>query len=355
VKSEKTRSNSKNLNLEDIARKAGVSRSTVSRVINNETYVSPRTRERVMAVVEKEGFAPNPAARSLVTRRTRIIGVVIPTSIQVMFEDSAYFPALLQGVVDVTNARDYATLLWWGSSEADEQTLYSRIMQQNQLMDGLILASIRTNDSLITRLMRMKVPFVTVERPTQFESKISYVTVDNVQAATHAVKYLVKLGRRRIATITGSLNNPDGYDRLIGYRQALREAGLYLDETMEIDGEFRYQTAYTVMKELLPKQPDAIFAGSDMMALGAMKAIQEAGLRVPEDIAVIGFDDVPLAAQSDPALTTVNLPVHERGYVAAAMLLDMIEGKNTEVRQVLLPTELIVRESCGTHLQPVAK
>ena len=356
MNSERIRSNPKNLNLEDIARKAGVSRSTVSRVINNEPYVSQRTREKVMAVVQQENYAPNPAARTLVTRRTRVIGVVIPTSIQLVFEDSAYFPALLQGVVDVTNTRDYATLLWWGNSEADEQTLYNRILQQNRLMDGLILASIRTDDALIAHLMRMKVPFVTVERPTTYHSEISYVTVDNVEAAENAVKHFIDIGRRRIATITGALNNPDGQDRLLGYRLALEKAGMPVDEALIADGQFRYQTGYEMTKgQLLPLNPDAIFAASDVMAHGAIQAIHEAGLRVPEDIAVIGFDDLPTAMQSKPTFSTVHLPVHERGFVAASILLDLIEGKTQETRQVILPTELVIRESCGTHLRPVSK
>lgn len=338
-------------NLEDIARKAGVSRSTVSRVINNEPYVSPATRAKVLAVIEREGFVPNPAARMLVTQRARVIGVVIPNALPVVFDDPYYFPALLQGVAETTSSRDYATLLWWGQSEEEEQRLYKRILQQNRLMDGLILASASIDDPLVNRLIEMQTPFVMVERPASNAEHICYVTIDNVQAAQEAVAHLLHLGRRRIGTITGTLTNIDGQDRLQGYKNALHAAGIPFDPQLVVEGRFSRRSGFVGMQALVEQQVDAVFCGNDVTAIGALQYLQQIGLRVPEDVALVGFDDLPSAMQYTPHLTTVRQPVQQKGALATQLLLDLIEGSAQPPRQVLLPTQLIIRQSSG-GIQP---
>ena len=334
-------------NLEDIARKAGVSRSTVSRVINDEPYVSERTRTKVRAVIEAEGFSPNPAARMLVTQRTRVIGVVIPHTLLITFQDPFYYPTLLQGVSEVTNERDYATLLWWGQSYDDEDRFARRILQQNRLMDGLIVASATSDDPLIPRLVELGTPFVTVERPAHFEDRVSYVSVDNVQAAQNAVTHLVSLGRRRIGTITGALDNVDGQDRLAGYRNAIQNAGLPFDPALVAEGRFTYQSGAIAARKLIKAGVDAIFAANDISAQGAMEVLREAGLRIPQDVAVMGFDDLPNSMQAAPQLSTVRQPIQQKGVIATSLLLDLIEGKVEGPRQILLPTQLVIRQSCG--------
>lgn len=335
-------------NLEDIARKAGVSRSTVSRVINNEPYVSERTRAKVQAVIEAEGFSPNPAARMLVTQRTRVIGVIIPHTLLVTFQDPYYYPTLLQGVSEITHARDYATLLWWGQSRDEEERFTQRLLRQNRLMDGLILASATSNDPLIEKLVDLGTPFVMVERPARFQDRISYVSVDNVQAAQNAVSHLLSLGRKRIGTITGALDNVDGQDRLVGYRNALEMAGVPYDPALVAEGRFTHQSGIVGARKLIRENVDAIFAANDITAIGAIQAIKEAGLRVPEDIAVIGFDDLPSSVQITPQLTTVRQPIQQKGITATSLLLDLIEGKIEGPQHILLPTQLIIRQSCGT-------
>lgn len=336
------------MNLEDIARKAGVSRSTVSRVINNEDYVSEKTRARVMAVIEQEGFTPNPAARALVTQRTQVIGVVIPTAFSVVFEDSLYFPTLLQGISEATHARDYATLLWLGQPSEDEELFHKRVLK-NRLMDGLIIASAtKTNQgSFIDHLLRMKTPFVMVERPIHRAEEVSYVTVDNVQAAQNAVSHLINQGRRRIGIITGDMDNADGLDRFQGYKNALLQAHLPFDATLVMEGHFTQRSGYLGMKALLERNVDAVFASSDLTAVGALQAIQEAGLHVPKDISLVGFDDLPHSQQTLPQLTTVRHPIQRKGAHAATVLLDLIEGVIEGPQQILLPTQLVIRESCG--------
>jgi LacI family transcriptional regulator len=335
------------MNLEDIAKKAGVSRSTVSRVINNEPYVSAKTRAHVMAVIQRESFSPNPAARMLVTQRTRIIGMVIPQTAKVIFNDhSHYFPTLMQGVAQATNDHDYGMLLWLAQSGVDQEKFYQRIIQ-NRLMDGLVIASTTASEVLVSHLVQTEIPFVVVERPKQFEDHISYITVDNFHAAQVAIEHLIHLGRRCIATITGALDNPDATDRLLGYKQALEAHGLPVQPELIAEGTFTWQAGYDGMKQLLPYKPDAVFAGSDMVAVGALQALREAGLRVPEDVAIVGFDDLPTALDTRPQLTTIRQPIYDKGIRAAEILLDLIEGRITEPQHVLLETELVVRDSCG--------
>jgi len=332
------------MKLEDIAKKAGVSRSTVSRVINKEPYVSEKTRQRVLAVIEQEGFSPNAAARALVTQRTHIIGVVIPGNIDVFFTDNSYYPMLLQGIAVAAHERDFAILLWLGQSH-DDREHFTRKVLGNRQMDGMVIASLQSDHPLIAMLPDIKIPLVTVDRPEIFDDQISYVTIDNVRAAVDAVSHLVSIGRRRIAHITGHLTITDGQDRLLGYRKALEQAGLPFDTSLIHHGNFSYEQGYEGMKRLLLQRPDALFAAGDTIAMGALQALQEAGLHVPDDVAVVGFDDLNETIDSKPPLTTVRQPVQQKGAQAAHLLIDLIEGKRVGPHQVLLPTELIVRQS----------
>lgn len=346
----RTQSANKATNLEDIAAKAGVSRSTVSRVINNEPYVSAKTRAKVEAVINEEGFSPNPAARTLVTQRTRAIGIVIPHILNAISGDDAYFSTLLRGITEVTTQRDHATLLWLEQSGDDEERFRRRILQ-NRMMDGLIVASAANNDPIFAHLIDAGRHFVTVERPAQFYEHTNYVTVDNVAAAQTLVEHLIKNGRRRIATITGNLNISDGEDRLTGYRNALAANGLPYDPNLVIPSQFNRRNGYEGMKQLLDQDFDAIFAANDAIALGVMQAANEMKLRIPNDFALVGFDDLNIATQLTPQLTTMRQPVLEKGARAADLLIDLIDGKATTPQKILLPTELIIRESCGYKLK----
>ncbi|MEP6985438.1 MAG: LacI family DNA-binding transcriptional regulator [Chloroflexota bacterium] len=332
------------MKLEDIAKKVGVSRSTVSRVINNQPYVGERTRQRVMKVIEQEQFQPDPAARALVTGRTEIIGVAIPQVSNVFFGDNSYFPMLMQGIAETTIKRDYAMLLWLAHSH-EERDGFSERVSKNRQPDGLIIASVTEIDPLFSRLINMKRTFVMVETPPRFDEIVNYVTIDNVRASELVVEHLVSLGYRRIATITGQLNIRDGADRLKGYKNGLEKAGLPLDPTLIYPGQFSRDFGYEGMKHLLPLKPDAVVCGGDTVAIGAIEAIQEAGLRVPDDVAIVGFDDLDVAIQSDPPLTTIRHSVQRVGEVAAQLLIDLIEGKVQPPHHIVLPTELVVRQS----------
>ncbi len=337
------------LNLEDIAAKAGVSRSTVSRIINNSPNVSEKTRQRVLAVIAQEGYTPNPAARALVTQRTQAIGVVVPLAPLTFFEDTFYFPTLLQGISRTTSKRDYAMMLWLSQSEEDDEKFYWRIVT-NRLMDGVIIASAAQDEPLIDHFLESGTPFVLVERPDRHLDRISFVSIDNEAAAYEAVSHLISLGRQRIGHITGNLHITDGMDRLEGYKRALRCAGFKVDPALIAEGSFTHRGGYSGAKKLLDQKVDAIFAANDISARGVLQALNEAQVSVPEDVALIGFDNLPTALHMIPSLTTVQNPIEEKGAMAASILLDMIEDPTTRLRQVLLPTRLVIRVSCGAEL-----
>lgn len=339
--------------LEEVARLAGVSRSTVSRVVNQHPNVRPEVRERVWEVIRQTGYQPHAAARSLATRRTRIIGLIIPQAVTTLFTDP-YFPILMRGVADACNAHNYHLMLSLFShrrvrdSHVQQDPLYRRVLRSRYL-DGVVVSSAPLDDPIFPLLLEDNVPFVIVGRYPH--ERANYVDVDNVVGARMAVEHLLRLGHERIATITGPLNTFAAQDRLEGYRQALASRGIPVDEHLIMEGDFTEQGGRTAMQRLLPHQPTAVFAASDTMAVGAIKALREAALRVPEDVAVVGFDDVPLASMVEPALTTVRQPIEQLGSMAVELLIGLLESPKTAVgvHRVVLPTELVIRASCGVR------
>lgn len=330
------------LTLEDIARMSGVSRSTVSRVINGEPNVSEQTRKKVVDLIQNIGFQPNLAARGLAVGRTRVIGLVIPTSLSAIFSDP-YFPLVIQGVASACNALEYSVMLWLAEPEYERKTI-SQVLY-NGLIDGVIVSSMLMDDPLLERLSESQRPFITIGRhPTN--DRINFIDVDNRAGGYQAASYILHTGRRRVAMINGPHNMIASRDRSQGYQDALRERGLHLQPELVMEGEFSDISGYLAMKQLLPQRPDAVFVASDAMAFAAMRAIQEAGLCIPEDIAVVGFDDIPTAATSQPPLTTVRQPIQRTGSVAAEMLIERIERPETQTCRIVLPTELVIRSSC---------
>ncbi|HRE46578.1 MAG TPA: LacI family DNA-binding transcriptional regulator [Aggregatilineales bacterium] len=341
----------KRLNLEDIAEKAGVSRSTVSRVVNNDPNVNEKTRAHVLMIIERERYTPNPAARIMVTKRTNVIGVVFPHTFQQFFNDPYYFPALLDGVNSTAHKQDYGMLLWVRHGGEDEGIFYRRILQ-NRLMDGVLIASATTDTHLIQQLLDTNTPLAMVERPIAYEDRINYMTIDNGVAMHKVVAHLVKRGRRRIGVLAGAMDNMDGKERLVGFFEALKEHGLPYDPDLVAYGEFSRTRAREATRHLLRRpgvrdRMDALVSCSDIMALGAYEAFEEAGVNIPEEIAVVGFDDLPTATQLKPMLTTIRQPIRQKGESATRMLIEQIETGRAERHHDILSTELIVRDSCG--------
>ncbi len=328
--------------LQDIARMSGVSRSTVSRVLNGDPNVNAQTREKVQNILQSNHFQPNLAARGLAAGHARVLGLVIPIGVSAIFSDP-YFPLLIQGVATACNALGYSVMLWLAEPEYERRTI-SQIIN-NGIVDGVIVSSPQMDDPMIDYLCESERPFITIGRTTS-RQQTNYVDVDNRAGAHQAVSHILRSGCRRVATITGPRNTPGSQDRYQGYVDAMHERGVPVYPELIAEGEFTDTTGYLSMKKLLQHRPDAVFVASDAMAIAAMRAIGEAGLRIPQDIAVVGFDDIPSAATCKPPLTTVRQPIQRTGGVAAEALIDLIEHPDPLPRRIVLPTELVIRSSC---------
>jgi LacI family transcriptional regulator len=328
--------------LEEVAQLAGVSRSTVSRVINEHPNVQQETRERVWEAIRKSGYQPHAIARSLVTKRTQIIGMVIPEAVTTLFTDP-FFPILLRGATEACNEHGYQMMLSLFSPSADRQEIYQRLVR-NAYLDGVIVASAGLNDPLISDLLRDGVPFVCVGRHPN--GQVHYVDVDNAGGALMAVEHLIRLGHRRIGALSGRPDMAAGQDRLEGYRQAMEAHGIPLEDGLIAEGDFTERSGMVGMQQLLPAEPSAVFVASDTMAVGALRALRQAGRRVPEDIALVSFDDIPVASAIEPPLTTVRQPIRRMASLAVETLLDLIERPGSGPRRIVLPTQLVIRESC---------
>ncbi len=329
--------------LEQVARLAGVSRATVSRVVNRSPKVSEEIRRSVDMAISELGYVPNPAARSLVTRRSDSIAVVITEPSGRLFADP-FFPRLLRGISAELNARELQLVLLMPGSTREEERVRAYLGAGH--VDGALLVSLHGDDPLPNWLAERDIPVVVGGRPPR-GAQVSYVDVDNRQGARSAVEHLSALGRRHIATIAGPTDMGAGIDRLAGYREAVGEAGGSADPELVAVADFSQEGGATAMRTLLARRPDidAVFAASDLMALGAIQAIREAGRRVPDDIAVVGFDDSPVAEMADPALTSVRQPIEEMGGEMTRLLIDSTARSSATVRRVILATSLIPRAS----------
>jgi LacI family transcriptional regulator len=330
------------LTIEDIARLSGVSRSTVSRVINSDVNVKGETRRKVLEIIKDINFQPNLAAKGLATGRTNVIGVVIPAGVSVIFTDP-YFPQFIQGVSSTCNNRNYSVMLWLAEPEY-ERRMISRILH-NGLVDGVIVAKTLMNDPIVTSLYESKMPFILIGRHPSMD--VNCLDVDNLQAGRKATLHLLRLGYKRIATITGSQDQSVGYDRYQGYLKAFQDYGQLARPELVVEGDFTEEGGYNAMQRLIPQKPEAVFAASDMMAYGAMRALREANLQIPGDVAVVGFDDIPASSKTNPPLTTVRQQVSQMGSKAVEFLINLIENDFRSTQHIIMDTELVVRESCG--------
>lgn len=336
----------KNLTLEDIAKMAGVSRATVSRVINNQVGARSKTRGRVLQVIAETGFQPHAAARSLASQRSNVIGLIMPMPANEILSQP-YLLQLAEAISRACHEVDYILSLFLTGSGTDEQKLLPKITCKG-FVDGLIVRVTDTHNSasLLEKLVEIGIPFVATGHLTD-PQQTSYVVVDNVTAAYKAVTHLLDLGRRRIAMIAGSMESYPSLERLKGYRQALSAQGLAGDDRLITVGEYTKSGGYYAACRLLDHKPDAIFAATDNMAVGVLQALHEAGIRVPDDIAVVGFDDISLAREADPPLTTMRQPLTVMGKRLVEILFDIMETGLDPPRQVIFEAELVIRKSCG--------
>lgn len=324
--------------IDELAALSGVSRATVSRVLNGGS-VSAKTRRRVEAVMGETNFRPNLAARSLASGRSGLVGVVMHIDPHLLFQDP-YFSQLMQGMSGELADRQAGMMLWLGN-RSKEATLGTILAMS--LLDGVVVTANDLDDPLVDGLLASPLPTVLVGH-RKADRTASYVDVDGVHAADAMTTHLVSIGRTRIGYITGTPRNVAAVDRLAGYRQAMQRAGLSVEDLV-IDGDFTAPSGVSGAATLLDRGVDAIFCANDATALGALETIRAHGLRVPEDVALAGFDDLEFAARLDPPLTTVRQGVREQGAEAVRNLFELIEDRSRSPRRVLLPTELVIRQS----------
>ena len=324
--------------LDDLAALSGVSRATVSRVINGGT-VAEATRRRVLEVLARTNYRPNAAARTLASGRSGVVGVVMHVDPHLLFQDP-YFSQLLQGVTDYLAEQGAGMMLWLGN-RTKEQTL-DHVLGMS-FLDGVIISAHTLEDPVVDGLLSSSLPTVLIGH-RRADRTASYVDIDNEQAADAITTHLISLGRTRVGHITGSRGTVAGEDRVTGYQRAMRRAGLNVDGLI-VDGDFNRQSGVAAAAELLDVGVDAIFCANDASAAGALETIRARGLRVPDDVALAGFDDLEFAAHLDPPLTTVRQALRQQGIEAARALLQLLEDPGRSPRRVLLPTELVIRQS----------
>lgn len=329
--------------LEAVAARAGVGRGTVSRVINGSPQVSARTREAVLRAVDELGYVPNRAARSLVTRRTDAVALVVSEPEDRLFAEP-FFAGVLRGISAALADSPLQLWLAMATSQADRSRVERRLTPQH--VDGVLLLSLHGDDPLPRKLEESGLPTVLGGRPLRSEGS-SYVDIDNAAGAQLAVEHLLARGRKRIATITGPQDMHAGVARLAGYAAALEAAGIPVEKQLIHGGDFSERSGADAMRRLLRRcdDLDAVFAASDPMAFGAMQVLKEDGRRIPDDVAVVGFDGSPMARHSDPALTTVHQPVEAMGREMARLLLARISGDLVHRTGIVLAPDLIVARS----------
>lgn len=328
--------------VKDVAERAGVSPSTVSRVIADHPRISEATKERVRAVMRELDYHPNAVARSLVRRRTQTIGVALSRSAEAALANP-FFPEVLRGIGAVAREARYSITLTTATSHVEEREQCIELLTQRRV-DGLIVLTSRTDDPLVEWLRQQAHPFVVLGRVPGLD--VPHVNNDNAAAAREATEHLLALGHRRIGFIGGPPDVVVSMDRLEGYKQALHDGGIPFRSEYVVPTDFGYEQSYEAARRLLSLEPTALVAIDDGVALGALAAARDAGLRVPEDVSVVGFNDSPVCPHVAPPLTSVSIPVFEMGAAAARMLCDALDGKPGKT-EVLLPTKLVVRRSTG--------
>ena len=317
---------------------SGVSRATISRVINGGP-VSEITRRRVSALLEQTGYRPNVAARTLASGRSGVVGIVMHIDPHLLFSDP-YFAQLLQGMTDALSEQGAGMTLWLGHRSREQKI--SQIPWIG-LLEGVIVTAYEQDDPLVDGLLASTIPTVLVGH-RRADYTASYVDIDNAQAADTMTTHLLKIGRRKIGHVTGRRGTGAAEDRLLGYRLAMERAGLSTDGLV-VDGDFNELSGVAAANDLLDRDVDAIFCANDASAVGALQAIRRRDLRVPEDVALAGFDDLQFAVHLDPPLTTIRQGIREQGLEAGHTLFELLQNPSGGPRRVILPTELVIRRS----------
>ncbi len=335
--------------ISDVAKLAGVSAMTVSRVINNSGYISRETRSRVEAAIAELAYVPNALGRQLRSKQTKMLALVLSDIM------NPFFTTIARGVEDVAGARGFSVMFCNTDESETKEAQYLLMLVQRQV-DGVLLVPASGSGKSLRMLSSHKMPVVVLDRRIQ-SRHVDSVRSDSEAGAHTLTEHLIGLGHRRIAVLTGRRSVSTSVDRVAGCRRALLDAGLGLDDDLVRFGEYNQVDGHRIAQEILAvyPRPTAIFAANNFIAIGAMRALREAGLRVPEDMSIVAFDDLPAAWMSDPFMTVVDQPAYEIGRRAAELILSRLEGTISGAgREVVLQSELIVRRSSGTPCTPSA-
>jgi LacI family transcriptional regulator len=330
------------ITIKEVAIRAGVSPATASRVAGNYGYVSEKNRRKVLAAIQELGYHPNAIARSMVTKSTHTIGLVV-TDIT-----NPFFAHLARGVENITWPAGYTLIL--ANTDEDiirEESVVHTLLEKQ--VDGLILVPASSQPTpYLENLVKQGIPLVLLDR-TVYNLGVDAVMVDNENGAFQAVSHLINLGHQRIGMVIDNLDTSTNAERLAGYRKALQSAGIPVEESLVQSCQYTQQSAFVITSEMLRRQnrPTALFTANNFMTIGVLQAIQQENLKIPEDIALVGFDDLEWIALNYPQITTVAQPVYEMGSVAAQRLLAHLHGDNTSSMEIRLKTTFIIRQSCG--------
>ncbi len=337
------------ITIKDIAKLAGVSPSTVSRVVSGSPRISRETTAKVKRIMDELGYHPNEMAKSLVSKTSHALGIMLPRPAEELFHND-FFGELLRGIVTQSTRMGYDLLMTTVSGERDELSTISRLARGRRV-DGLVLLGSRRDDPLIAYLSENKFPFVVIGR-SETHPEALMVDNDNVQASYDATKHLIVQGHKRIGFVSGPPNLTLSHDRLKGYRNALAEARLESREEWIVEGEFLQESGFRSMSMFMSmrERPTALIAIDDNVAFGVLSGLAELGYRVPEDLSLIGFNNIPLAELAAPPLSSIDIGTYQLGYTAIASLIKLIQGERPHQNPILIPHKLVVRASSLHHL-----
>ena len=327
--------------IKDVAREAGVSIATVSRVLNDIDVVNEDTKKKVLDAIKKLGYRPNIVARSLKTQRTKTIGILVPDI------SSGFYPEIVRGAEDVANIYDYNVILCNSDFDYDKEKDYLRVLKE-KMVDGVIYMSSSLEEESLDIINNLDLKTVLVETKDS-EERLPSVTIDNVEATYKATKYLLDKGIKNIAFVGVEKNSTNAWGyRFLGYERALKEAGIEVDEELVFLKNLKYKTGHDAAEIFLKlnKKIEGIICASDEIAMGVINGLREKGINTPEDVSVIGFNNNAVASYFYPKLTTISQPSYDMGSVAMRMLIKILNNKALEEDQYVLDHKLILRESC---------
>lgn len=325
--------------IKDIARYAGVSTATVSKIINKkDSSISEDTRAKVLSVVKEYAYVPNRVASSMVTKRTKTLGLVIPDIA------NPFFPEVARGAEDKANQEGYNLILCNTDDKVEKEDSYISMLQE-KMVDGIIFTASSGRLTISESLKKINVPVITVDRDIEELKTMGKITVDNVSGAYEAVKYMLSRGYTKIIHICGPLTSTPTKMRILGFEKAMLEAGYKKEDLLIIDGEYLSYSGEEAIEKVidLNYEFDGVFCGNDLIALGAIKALKKNNYIIPNNVGVIGYDDIYMSRMIDPELSTVNQPTYDMGYRAAELLIKMLSDEDIENNEVILDTKLIVR------------